>query len=249
MVETSNFAIASLILGIISIPFIELFGLGVILGILAIILGRHSLKQIKRKKLAGKGMAIAGIITGGIPLIWLLSIGLLAYFGVLSPASFQEENTIVPETSSLYTNEVYGFSIEPPKNWNIQENINVEGMTAIVAFTGPIFDNFQTNINIKTEDVAGYNLDQYAKASKLAISQFFAANDYILIDEGNLLINNQNAYFLEYVANQGKLLKFKQVFFINKDNAYILTYTALQDKFDSSITDFDHSVSTFKFIN
>ena len=86
MVETSKSAITSLILGIVSIPFIYLFGLGIILGILAIIFGIISLKKIRKGKLAGKGMAIAGIITGFIPIIWILSIGVLAYLGILTPA-------------------------------------------------------------------------------------------------------------------------------------------------------------------
>ncbi len=86
MVETSKSAITSLILGIVSIPFIWIFGLGIILGILAIIFGIISLKKIKKEKLAGKSMAIAGLITGCIPLIWLLSIGILAYIGILTPS-------------------------------------------------------------------------------------------------------------------------------------------------------------------
>jgi len=85
MVETSKFAIISLILGIISIPFIWIFGVGILLGILAIIFGIISLKKINKEKLAGKSMAIAGILIGCIPIIWLLSIGILAYLGILTP--------------------------------------------------------------------------------------------------------------------------------------------------------------------
>ena len=85
MVDTSNFATTSLILGIVSIPLIWVFGIGILLGILAIIFGIISLKKIKKEKLAGKSMAIAGIITGCIPIMWILSIGILAYFGILTP--------------------------------------------------------------------------------------------------------------------------------------------------------------------
>ena len=88
MVETSNSAITSLILGIVSIPLIWIFGLGILLGILAIIFGIISLKKINKEKLAGKSMAIAGILTGCIPIIWLLIIGILAYLGILNPAGY-----------------------------------------------------------------------------------------------------------------------------------------------------------------
>jgi len=85
MVETSNSAITSLILGIVSIPFIWVFGIGIILGILSIIFGIISLRNIKKEKLAGKNMAIAGIITGCISIILVLFIVILAYFGILTP--------------------------------------------------------------------------------------------------------------------------------------------------------------------
>ena len=145
-------------------------------------------------------------------------------------------------------NNVYGFSVEYPKNWEIKESINVEGITAIVAFMGPAKNNFQPNINVKTENAPSYTLNQYIQASKQTLSQFFAMNDYILIDEGGLTINGQNSYFLEYAYNlQGYPLKIKQVVLMKGDNAYIITYTALQNTFEDNVRDFDNSISTFKF--
>lgn len=43
--------------------------LGGLLGIVAVILGILGLREVKDKKLAGKGMAISGIILGAAPLV------------------------------------------------------------------------------------------------------------------------------------------------------------------------------------
>ena len=83
MVETSKSAITSLVLGIISFFTMSIFGLGLALWALAIIFGIVSLRKIKTENLAGKKMAIAGMI---IPLVWILLIAILAFFGILNPA-------------------------------------------------------------------------------------------------------------------------------------------------------------------
>jgi hypothetical protein len=72
--RTSGSAIASLVLGLLS------FCVSMVTGIPAIILGALSLRAIKRSggRVSGKGMAIAGIITG--------SIGVLLLPAVIVPA-------------------------------------------------------------------------------------------------------------------------------------------------------------------
>ncbi len=77
--KTNGFAIAALVLGILG------FCSGSITGILGVIFGIVALNQIKNsvEPMGGRGMAIAGIITGGISLaiyiiyfIFMLIIGL-----------------------------------------------------------------------------------------------------------------------------------------------------------------------------
>ena len=83
----SGFAIASMICGIISILCCCLTWVSLILAIAAIVLGIIALKY----KYNGRGMAIAGIVTGGIGIfIWLIVL-LIAGSGFF--ASFMEEFT------------------------------------------------------------------------------------------------------------------------------------------------------------
>jgi hypothetical protein len=66
--KTNGLAIASLVLGIISVPLVFLQGCGVIFGIAALITGLIARGQIKASAGAqtGSGMALAGIILGVI---------------------------------------------------------------------------------------------------------------------------------------------------------------------------------------
>lgn len=75
----SGIAIASMILGILSIVFSCCYGIGLILAIIGLILGGVALKQQR----PGRGMAIAGVVTsilGLLPLIFwiLLLLGIVA---------------------------------------------------------------------------------------------------------------------------------------------------------------------------
>jgi len=66
--KISAAAVASLALGIISLVFLGLFA-----GIPAVICGHVSLSNIKKNSiLTGKGMAIAGLITGYLGITWSL---------------------------------------------------------------------------------------------------------------------------------------------------------------------------------
>jgi len=115
---------------------------------------------------------------------------------------------------------------------------------------GPINNEFQTNINIKTENNHGYTLNQYIEESKEALYLLLSANDYILIEEGELNINNQNAYILEYAYNfRGFPLRVKQVILFQKDTSYIITFTSLQNTFEDYVDEFDDSISAFNFLS
>ena len=74
--DRKGFAIASLVLGIISIPFVCWGCIGLICGILGLVFGILGLKSTKR------GLAIAGIVTGTIGLfICLIMIVVGAIIG------------------------------------------------------------------------------------------------------------------------------------------------------------------------
>jgi hypothetical protein len=77
--QSSGFAIASMICGILSL-FVGLFCLGPVPGIVALVLGLVALSQIRNApdKNGGKPFAIVGIVTGSLSVLifgaWLLFI-------------------------------------------------------------------------------------------------------------------------------------------------------------------------------
>jgi hypothetical protein len=82
--QESGLAIASLILGVVSMT-----GPGLLLGIPAIITGAIALKR----KLAGRGLAIAGLVTGIIStVISILFILFIAFMVILSITMGSSDN-------------------------------------------------------------------------------------------------------------------------------------------------------------
>jgi len=89
--QTRNgLAVASLVLGIISIPTLGLLGVG---AITAIVLGSIALNRIKKEPAihSGKGMAIAGIITSAVSLLLIAIFGIMA--AVIAPQLLKSYQT------------------------------------------------------------------------------------------------------------------------------------------------------------
>lgn len=159
------------------------------------------------------------------------------------------KQTIQPQSpSNLYENNIYGFSIEYPKNWKFEENSDSDRGTIIVSFS-PTQNDF-VNFNIMVENVGGFTSNEYVEASKNYLSQSLENNDINYTYEGNMTIDNQEAYFFEFAWNfQGNPFQTKSVILINGKNAYIIKFSSLQDMFENDVIDFEKIISTFRFLN
>ncbi len=83
----NGMAVASLVLGILGLV-LAVVVVGGVLGLVAVILGAVALGKIKRGEAGGRGMAIAGIVTGGLA---MLLAGLLLAAGAVFFARNAEE--------------------------------------------------------------------------------------------------------------------------------------------------------------
>lgn len=83
--KTSGKAITSLATGIVSLPAICCWPLGVVLGILGIVFGILARKDIAASagQQKGDGMALAGIITGAISIVLIIIVLVLAATGAI----------------------------------------------------------------------------------------------------------------------------------------------------------------------
>jgi len=100
--STNGFAIASLILGILSVPLVVCYGCGIVFAIAAIVTGFIARSQIKQSggRQTGDGMALAGLILGIIvtALVILAGVcyGLVLIFGLLMSATSNSSGWIGP---------------------------------------------------------------------------------------------------------------------------------------------------------
>lgn len=91
--KVNGFSIAALVLGIVSLVLCCFWIVSIPCSILALIFGILAIKK------PGKGMAIAGIITGAITLaLWVFAFGGVFMFGVISGIS---------ETTDYYGSSFY----------------------------------------------------------------------------------------------------------------------------------------------
>ncbi len=70
----SGLAIASLVLGVIGVPFSVIPLFGILGGVLAVIFGAIGISQVSRKQRRGMGIAIAGVVIGAIDLFIFLVV-------------------------------------------------------------------------------------------------------------------------------------------------------------------------------
>lgn len=91
--DSKGFAIASMVCGICSIVFCAVFWVSIACAIVALTLGIIALV----KKKAGKGMAIAGVATGGAGLIATIAVYMIALSTI--NAAVNTLNTIIDDDS------------------------------------------------------------------------------------------------------------------------------------------------------
>jgi len=80
--QNNSLAIVSMICGIAQFVLWFFFGLGFFSAIAALVLGLVSLRQIRQRAEGGRGMAIAGVVLGGLGILGgILLIALLIAVG------------------------------------------------------------------------------------------------------------------------------------------------------------------------
>jgi hypothetical protein len=151
---------------------------------------------------------------------------------------------LAPETL-VYTNSEHGFSLEYPKDWNVEEG----SAGTVVLFTGPQVGEYEymVNINIVTEELPSeMTVQDYARMAEL--QQKKAWSDYVKVKEYTSTISGLPAVVKTFTATPINVpLKDIQVFFIKDEVAYIITYDVAIDSHDEYAEFFDLAISTFKF--
>ncbi|MDT8781616.1 MAG: DcrB-related protein [Candidatus Bathyarchaeota archaeon] len=140
-----------------------------------------------------------------------------------------------------YTNEQANFSITPPSGWNTKEN--VQGV--IVQFIGPADPNTgAVNINVAVIET---DLTLQGVVSETKQSWATSLSEYVLISEGDSVVNGQNGYKLEIsLESNGKTVRQHTTLFVENDHMYQVNYVAGPTTYDQYFSTYLDSLETFK---
>ena len=149
----------------------------------------------------------------------------------------------IVQAQQTYHNEEYGFSIEPPSGWTVNESGLME--TAVI-FYGPIGENFAVDFAIKVLDAAGMTLNEVVNADKQNAS--LSLTNFTLLSEQSRIIDNIDAYEIVYTFTLEEFdVKSKAVYLLKDDRVYAIDFAAIPPgNYDEYLPTFEASVETFK---
>lgn len=142
---------------------------------------------------------------------------------------------------SLYTNDVYGFSIVPPA-------FPAAGKTAggqAAMFFAPVRKGMASNLNVIVQGEK-MTVDEYVALSK---NQFKQLN-LTLLSEKRLKVSGREAALFEYEGKpQGIEMKWMALAVADGDRIVLATGTAIASEYDSVSKAFKASLETLKLVD
>jgi len=136
-----------------------------------------------------------------------------------------------------YVNEDYGFGLNPPEGWTIEETGGGLGTTVI--FLGPTEDNFSINMVISADTL---DIGETLNSKVDEVTDMYASNEnFSLLINDETTINGMNAYEIVYTMN---ILKQKMILVEKNAVVIILVYSALETSYNNYSTVFENSVNS-----
>ena len=187
----SMLALWSMILGIVSIVLALLFFIAAPAAIVAITLGIIALAKHR----PGKGKSIAGIITGGVALLFVIPFATIVAFSALASlqeagAKLQATPIAASSTGNIVTTDCYNYTI--PANYVYEPN-SKDCFTAVNISGGDALTRIQVKgttgtIGTLSEVVAKYN----------ASLKTTYPNGKGIIDQEQFTANGKTVYYISY---------------------------------------------------
>ena len=158
--------------------------------------------------------------------------------------------SIYSQTTDWKTLNNNEFSINYPKNWELNSSGQMGTRFIIFSQLTDKNDQFKENVNLIIQDLTGYDFDlnKYVELSENQIKT--------MITESNILINkritkNKKEYQkIIYTGRQGVYdLKFIQYYWLENNKAYVLTFTAEVNEFTKFKKTSENILNSFKLKN
>ena len=139
---------------------------------------------------------------------------------------------------SLYTNDVYGFSIIPPAFPKAEK----AGAGQAVMFFGPVRKGFANNLNVIVQ-AAKMSIDEYIELSKGQFKELKIK----LSSEKRLKMSGREAALFEYEGEaQGRDMKWMALAVSDGERIFLVTGTAAAEDYDTVSKEFKASLESFK---
>lgn len=153
-----------------------------------------------------------------------------------------------PELETLtYTNSEWGFSVEYPKDWDVEESVE----DAIVVFVGPFIEETGVPVNVR---IGGGQLPAWAGVTpEIVVSQIKkrlnnAVGNYKEVDGYNTVADDITATVWTLTGDiEGVTLMMTWACFLKDNVAYVVGYTATPESHGDYLHCFELVLSTFEF--
>jgi hypothetical protein len=164
----------------------------------------------------------------------------------------QGKPTILPPTSrrsatstsaSGSTPADHGYRVTLPPGWK-QESTTPSGTLA--TYSGPVADNFGTNVNVTSASVGGLDLDAFVRQTQ----QYLRTALHITALTGPVprSLDGEAAFEYNYRWTYGgHPLRQRQTLSIHHGQGFVITYTAAAPAYSEGLADADAIVSSWKW--
>ncbi|AFY82524.1 tetratricopeptide repeat protein [Oscillatoria acuminata] len=154
-------------------------------------------------------------------------------------------------TPILYENATYGFKMQVPRQWKIQEpQDSITGTVAV--FLAPPESGtaqFYEKVSITVEDLSSHpqTLEQYTDKAVQEIRDY-VPDAMFLVERDPRTLGNHPAYRVMYTGKMGeKEVQRMLVWIVKEDRAYIVSYESAKGKFDRVLTTVEEMIKSLEF--
>jgi PsbP-like protein len=145
-------------------------------------------------------------------------------------------------SNRLYTNTMYGFSLNPPVGWQSAEN---ESSDIAVRFTPFNYSNVSLRITPPFSLSEGRALSTFADVIEENLSE--SGMNYKIVYRDWRAMERAQAYEIVYSYKQdGTAQQIKQVAVLKTRLVYLITFTAPSDLYIQYITGVDQYIDSFR---
>src|SRR3990172_6554002 len=160
-----------------------------------------------------------------------------------------------PARVTQYSSEKFGFSIEIPQGWCVQEIRDTNPAIPDVAAVEPKTGGMPSSISVLIRNSTGQSLEEFVKQWE---------NQYLksAMDRGLLVIQSKekttingleaiisNVTGVAVTPTESIKIKYREAAIAGNNKFYKISYTSIEEEFDNNLQLFENSLKSFKILS